>query len=319
LLEPAHLKHGRRQKVILNVAVSRLWTACHHDDPGGSSYFDDNVITWFIAVVASGLNTLREMKYLTDPESALPRDRKINLEKALKQNATILLQPLATSDAQAGRDFCSNTVFGSGLFYPSGSPQLPNIRYAWNSSVKYWTRVQGSIGPHWDVVESKARDCSHQPLDTCCQHFADNTCPEVDDSVSNVHALCIYADDVSTLIADTYSNASAFLHMSDISSNVVIAICRILHRSRAVSVEAAVVISHLTRRYMGQEYPFSVSSLEFYFDRFLTENIGDATVYTSWEFFLDIIYSVSLFTGLSFYTVSFRGLAIPPELVMCSR
>jgi hypothetical protein len=160
----------------------------------------------------------------------------------------------------------------------------------------------------WDVGESKARDCS-----------ADNTCPVVDDSVSNVHAFRIFAEDVSTQTADTYSNASTFLHMSDISSNVVIAIRRKLHRSRAVPVEAAVVTSHLTSHYMGQEYPFSVSSFEFCFDCFLTENIGEATVYTSWQFFLDIINSVSLFTGLSFYTVSFSGLAIPPELVMCSR
>jgi hypothetical protein len=85
LLEPVNLKPGRRQKVILNAAVNRLWTACQHDDPSGSSHFDDNVITWFIEVVASGLNKLREMKYLTDPESALPRE-------------------------EAGRDFICNTL-----------------------------------------------------------------------------------------------------------------------------------------------------------------------------------------------------------------
>jgi hypothetical protein len=291
LLKPVHLESGKRHKVILNVAVNRLWSACQHDDPGGNSYFDDSVITWFIAIIASNLGTMLKKKYLTDPTLALAGAHGINLNNVSKQRAEFLFRP-NSSDAQAGRDFFCNTLFASGLFYPGGSHSLPDIRYAWNSSAKFWSRGHGSAGPYWNVGETKAQDCTSV-----------DTCPASADSVSNVHALRIYADDVSTLTADTYANSSTYLHMSDNNFNVDIAMRRKTHKT-SVSVQAAVVTSHLIRHHLGQEYPFDVSSFVLYFDRFLTENVGETTVYAPWQFFLDVLNSVSLFTGLSFYTVS---------------
>jgi hypothetical protein len=290
---PVMLEAGySRKSVVLHVGVSRLWSACHFNDFEGVSSISNRVTQGFADLLAAKIDDLRNKGYLNDPAAAH------DLARATPANASALFHPLAISPEtqSASKDLFCNIVFASGIFYPTASSPPPAIRYIWDKSLGFWARVPGSAGPYWDVDRIKPRSCS-------VNGDGSSTCPIEDDALANANALRIYVQDASTLTnRSSPVDPSTFLHADDSDVSISFSFRRKQRGEGPMGIVATTALTNRVPTNIDSLRQYVMAELDFSFDRHLTEYIGETAIYSTWQYSLDFLNTVSLFTGLSFFS-----------------
>jgi hypothetical protein len=284
------------------VALNRLYDFCLYNQGQET----DRVMKTFHSILAENLDTLKRRRVLIDPlnETSL---QILGKGDVLKAAELFEFRPAPVPGGgpkvlSVQTDFLCNVLFISGLWYPA-SVEHPDVSYVWDATAQYWVRKRDSVGPYWNLTakipRSECREGSAAGLlSALCLDAATS-------GLLNSHFVVYAADDESTLPGVHVLNTSRDFQYP-VDSSVTRA--QFKFRRRVMPSGHAVIESPAVLMSRGMIQSSAVDmyryvSLEFSFDGLLTEVWGTRRAYKAWEYVVDILMAVVLFTGLSFFTL----------------
>ena len=297
---------GLPSGLSINVVMSRLYAFCFVDSVRNLA----TVQSLFVAELE------RNAKALVDA-GILKFDDSVPLNDSEKVTTALWVQPGDQEDTLGGKeiDFYCNVYFFSGFFYPT-EPKKPDVRYVHKMKFpQQWDRVEDSKGPYFELLRQPSikKLLSQESLGLRPRE------DEVDTfSLLSTVALSIYAEDRDVMRSSESSvvNTTSLVAQIDRSKGALV---RFRQQGSIGSASSVVRVATLSttddRPQESEEGAYFSNRLNFTYDRFLKEVLSEQQTYSEWQYIADLLEVLTLFTGLSFYSV----LVVPATAFLVQR
>lgn len=276
------------RSIEIDVATNELFEFC------ASDAFRDytGVLTTFTSFISTRIGELFERGVLQDPAGVLTPEEKAVLSNKLQANH-------AAGFAEVITDFYCNVVFASGVFYPRQDGLT--VGYDWDPALQFWTRRNGGEGVEfWNVTRC--------PEGVPEAQLNGRLCRRRDESALEIRRLDVHLWDPerdSETVSQRVMNSSfVFTLPVSVGENLDLRLRRRRELDSSVSLDGSVgVYDGRSLANLNTEL-YRYNKVKIRYDRMTTESLSVAATYDTGQYIIDMLNSLSLFTGFSLYTVA---------------